>query len=275
MLRSAHEVTETLAAARAELAARARRHGLRILASGAFPVRVERQPRVTPAPRYRSIAEHLGPRLFGQLVCGLHVHVGLGTRSRASNALEGVIPWLPDLLAVSVNSAFGDGDESALLSVRAARLAELEPTLLPPARCPQGAGDKVPGGWWDARYNERWGTLEVRVADQPTAVRRSGAIAALVQALVVTADQVANGHADRTTYELRRHGAARGMGRLDALATHLEPVARRFGTWTVIADLLRSETEGAHQRRVREADGRTALLKELLDASLGADGPRA
>ena len=41
--------------------------------------------------------------------------------------------------------------------------------------------------WWDVRPHPKLGTLEVRVADQPTDVHRSAAFAALLQALCATA----------------------------------------------------------------------------------------
>ena len=41
--------------------------------------------------------------------------------------------------------------------------------------------------WWDARPHPRLGTLEVRVADQPTALERTGLIVRLVRDLVAAA----------------------------------------------------------------------------------------
>lgn len=267
ILGSPGEVAHALTTARARLAAAASGHGLRILASGAYPVAVEGRPRVTDTPRYKDIAARLGPALYGQLVCGLHVHVGLGTKERTRNALEGVIPWLPDVLALSANSALGDGDEAELRSVRAMRLAELDPSLLPPATPADDATGEHDPGWWDARLNQSWGTLEVRVPDQPTAVERTGGIVALVQALALAAERTTNPPADRAVYRQRREAAARGVADLGALAGHVEPVARRLGTWRTIGELLGSEPEAARQLRLRARSGRRALLETLLDES--------
>jgi carboxylate-amine ligase len=265
---SAPAVVEALAAGRMRAAAAASTHGLRVLASGAYPVAVEGRPRVTDTPHYRDVAARLGRRLYGQLVCGLHIHVGLESRREALNALEGVIPWLPAVLAVSANSALGRGSEASLLSVRSARLAELDATLLPPVAADTSSSEP---GWWDARYNERWQTLEVRVPDQPTDVGRSGGIAALVQALAVTACHAANPPADRDAYRQRRQDAACGRADLSDLARNVEPVARRLGTWRAIRALLESETEGERQLRFREVRGRRALLRALLDQSTPVD----
>jgi len=271
VMRSAREVAQALATARNRTAVAASAHGLRLLASGAFPTAVECRSRVTDTPHYQEVAEHLGPALYGQLVCGLHIHVGLGTRERALNALEGVIPWLPEILAVSVNSALGEGDDAALLSVRSARLAELDVSPLPPPGGAPAAGSEA--GWWDARFNPRWGTLEVRVPDQPTDVGRSGAIVALVQALAVTADSTSNPAADRLTYERRRERAARGDVDPRSLAPHIEAVSRRLGTWDVVTGLLAAETEGARQRRLRAAIDPDTLVRALLDLTVRSDPP--
>jgi carboxylate-amine ligase len=273
VLCSALDVAEALEGGRIRAAAAASAHGLRILASGAYPLAVDGRPRVTETPRYRDIAARLGDRLYGQLVCGLHIHVGLGAKPRALNALEGIIPWLPAVLAVSANSAIGRGHEASVLSVRSLRLAELDASLLPPVDADTKSGGAAPE-WWDARFNERWQTLEVRVPDQPTDVNRSGSIAALIQALAVMASQTTNSPADRTTYERRRQAAASGRADVRELARHVEPMARRLGTWGPIRALLESRTEGERQLRFRETRGRRALLRALLDRSVPADATR-
>src|SRR5207247_186975 len=41
--------------------------------------------------------------------------------------------------------------------------------------------------WWDIRPHPRFGTLEIRMPDQPTALAQTGAFVALLQALVAPA----------------------------------------------------------------------------------------
>ena len=54
----------------------------------------------------------------GQLVCGLHVHVGMETFDACLRTLAGIRPWLGDLLLLSANSPYLAGDETGALSSR-------------------------------------------------------------------------------------------------------------------------------------------------------------
>ena len=174
--RDADEVLTRLVALRREVADRAARHGATILAAGMHPTgRGDGQP-IVPEPRYRELAANLGAGVSRQLVCGLHVHVGVGDWSLGSRAFTGLVRWLPAILALSVNSPYDEGRESGLLSVRAGRLTELPTGGVPPADLPDDERDFT-RVHWDLRPNYRFRTLEVRIADQPTDVRRSAALA--------------------------------------------------------------------------------------------------
>ena len=65
---------------------------------------------------------------------------------------------------------------------------------------------------WDAWPRPEHGTLEVRVLDQPTSVRRSGELAAEVQRLVREAAESGGESMDREEYAAERDGAAREGG---------------------------------------------------------------
>jgi carboxylate-amine ligase len=69
--------------------------------------------------------------------------------------------------------------------------------------------------WWDVRPHPRLGTLEVRVADQPTALARTRLLVSLVHELVATAPPSAPPRAD---YLQNRWAAARSG--LDATLLH-------------------------------------------------------
>jgi carboxylate-amine ligase len=69
--------------------------------------------------------------------------------------------------------------------------------------------------WWDARPHPRLGTLEIRIADQPTALERTRLIVQLVRDLVAHA---APATALRADYLQNRWAAARSG--LDAVLLH-------------------------------------------------------
>ena len=64
--------------------------------------------------------ETVGCAARRQGVSGLHVHVGVESADRCYERLESVLPWLPVVLALSVNSPFVDGATTGMLSNRVA-----------------------------------------------------------------------------------------------------------------------------------------------------------
>ena len=105
------EVETQLRALRNEVAERADEHGLSVLATGSHPTARGRVPLV-PVERYWRLKAQLGPQLYRQQVCGLHVHVSVPDPDTCLRAFEGVVPRLPGLLAASANSPFWDGADS-------------------------------------------------------------------------------------------------------------------------------------------------------------------
>src|SRR5581483_3224555 len=188
-------------------------------------------------------------------------------------ALEGVMPWLPLVVALSANSPFADGRETGLRSARIGRLAELPSGGPPPPRCSWADWEAATAGrdytrlWWDARPHPRLGTLEVRVADQQTDVRRSAGIAALVQALAAAVADGAAEPYDRDLYNGRREEAARvppAPADVAALAELVEPPARSLGGWPLVDELLRSRPEAERQLEVGVAEAVGDLARRSL-----------
>jgi carboxylate-amine ligase len=168
---------------------------------------------VVPVERYLQMAKELGPRLSRQTVCGLHVHVSVPDADACLRAFEGVLPRLPGLLAASANSPFWEGEWSGWRSIRAQHLLELPTGGTPPlvrdwndwrAASRGDAGRRH----WDAWPRPEYGTLEIRVMDQPTSVRRSAELAAEVQRLVREAAESHVEPLDRAVYAAARERAA-------------------------------------------------------------------
>ena len=271
--RSIGEIGSALTEGRAKLASACAEHGLRPFASGTHPAAVATPRRVTNTPHYRDVAIRLGNRLSDQLLCGLHVHIGLGSLAATTNALEGVIGWLPSVLALAVNSPFESGRESGVRSTRALRLGELEDSPLPAvAATPR---DPESSDWWDVRVNRRYSTLEVRVADQPTDVERSVALVGLVQALAITAASRPNPPADRLAYGAARDYALQAGEITGGLAEHIEPVAAMLGTLEQILGLLSAEREANRQVRIARASGIEALVADITARTVPTELSRA
>jgi carboxylate-amine ligase len=131
-----------------------------------------------------------------------------------------VLPWLPVLLAVSANSPYLAGRETGLASSRAEILALLPRSGAPPIFASYdeweafaellvrlGLADQYTRIWWDVRPHPRFGTLEVRMPDQPTRLDVTVALAALVRGLVSGTER--REPADRGLYAQNRWAALR------------------------------------------------------------------
>ena len=210
----ADEVLDELRKLRAEAAALAAVHGATILAAGTHPTALGAGQPITDEPLYHQIAMGLGPALGRQFVCGLHVHVGMPDEETCLRALEALLPALPDLLALSANSPFVDGADSGFRSARADALLALPTGGAPPVFRTWADWEARTAGvdyrrlHWDIRPHPDYGTLEVRIADQQTEVRRSAALAGMIRQLAVSAADTETGPYDRDLYAERRARAA-------------------------------------------------------------------
>jgi glutamate---cysteine ligase / carboxylate-amine ligase len=239
---------------RALVAERAGAIGLEVAAAGSHPFGLAAEQPIVQEQRYLDMVAELGDLALGQLVFGLHVHVGMASFEECLRTLEGIRPWLPHVLALSANSPYLEGRETGELSSRLGRLHELPRAGPPPSlrsveeweAAVAAEGVEYTRIWWDARPHPRLGTLEVRVADQATSVGRAGALVALIQALC----------------------AAPPSPGPDVLAA-VEPAARDLGTWELV-ELLREPPEAQRQLEVGRREGLAAVAADLVQRSLAS-----
>jgi glutamate---cysteine ligase / carboxylate-amine ligase len=235
------EVIASLRTLRRTAAERAAEHGLVIAAGGAHPTAALESLPVVQEERYLSMLRDVGYAARRQGVNGLHVHVGVPSMDECWERLESVLGWLPAVLALSCNSPFVDGVATGMLSNRAAILAELPRGGPPPAfpsfaeweawvdRLVQlGVLADYTRLWWDARPHPRLGTLEIRIADQPTSLERVALVVGVIRELVERAPRRPTPRGD---YLQNRWAAARPG--VDAQLIH--PDGTRLAT---VAELL-------------------------------------
>lgn len=202
------------------------------VAAGTHPLARGVDQRVLPLPRYVRMRKELGDVIYKQLVCGLHVHVAMPDEETCLRAYEGVVPWLPLLLALSANSPYAEGEATGLRSTRAERLLLMPTGGTPPPLPDWAAWEKATAGddtrrHWDAWPRPEHGTLEVRVMDQQTDVRRSAGFAAIVQALVAAVADSEPEPYDRELYARRRAEAARLLPDSEEVAALAEVIGPR------------------------------------------------
>jgi len=284
---SPDEAAEALAELRRGAAALAAARGLEVAAAGSHPMSRPEDEAIAEEQRYKEFVVYAGVSARRQGVSGLHVHVGMESPDACFHALEGVLPWLPVVLALSVNSPYLAGEETGLMSNRAEVLAQLPRSGAPPAFRSYaeweafverfvrlGMAAEYTRFWWDVRPHPRFGTLEIRMPDQPTALERSMMVVTLLVELCRTVlDEPERAHdpAGRGLYQQNRWAAAR-FG-LDAELFHPDgertAKARELAAELAGATLEKSKTEAERQLEVGRSRGLEAVCADLVERTLG------
>jgi carboxylate-amine ligase len=214
--RTAEEAGERLRALRASAAEVARTSGLLVAAAGSHPLADPEAQEIVDEPRYLEFVAYAGVSARRQVVHGLHVHVGMPDLATCLRVLEGVLPWLPFVLALSANSPYLAGRATGHMSNRIEVLGQLPRHGAPPVDWEAtvermvrlGLASDVNALWWDARPSPKFGTLEIRIADQPTELERTVALVDLLQRLCAELLESETQPADRALYEEARWAAA-------------------------------------------------------------------
>jgi glutamate---cysteine ligase / carboxylate-amine ligase len=297
---NAADVCRELGAARRRLLeAIADRYSL--LAAGTHPFS-GRHGEITSADRYRQIADEYTWAVSRSLVCGLHVHVAVSGATRALAVYNALRGYLPELAAISANSAFAAGEDTAMASVRP-KFNEIYPRSgIPPAFQTWEElvafvdwgrrGGLFPDAthlWWEMRPHLKHGTIEIRVADTQTRVDDATAIVALIQALVASLSERYDAERRLPRHEsyritenawrAHRYGVRGSLVDLDTgqrvptrerlvrLLEELEPYAARFDSVAQLrgARVLVAGNGADRQRYVHAREGMTGLSRWLVE----------
>jgi glutamate---cysteine ligase / carboxylate-amine ligase len=184
---------------RAHLGDLVAREGLALAAAGTHPFARYEDQLLTDRPRYHEIVAEVQYPARRELVFGLHVHVGVPDAEAAVRALRALRRHIPDLVALSASSPFWRGLTTGLRSTRQSVFSTFPRSGVPPAfadyrefaayvEALERAGDleDYTRIWWDVRPHPRFGTIEVRAMDVCDRIDDAVALAAYVQALVMT-----------------------------------------------------------------------------------------
>ncbi|WNI20776.1 glutamate--cysteine ligase [Streptomyces sp. ITFR-16] len=194
------ELAQEILRWRAEAAASAAGAGADVVALATAPLAVS--PSIGTGERYRWLAERFGLTVQEQLTCGCHVHVSVESDDEGVAVVDRLRPWLPVVLALSANSPFWQGRDTAYGSYRS-RVWGRWPMAGPvevfgsPERYHAQVRALVDTGvlrdrgmvYFDARLSHRYPTVEVRVADVCLDPADAVLLATLVRALVETASR--------------------------------------------------------------------------------------
>ncbi|MCF6148514.1 MAG: YbdK family carboxylate-amine ligase [Candidatus Kuenenia sp.] len=172
---------------------------LNLVASGSHPFANWRNLTFVEDDHYRWVRENYGYFTQRLLSFGLHIHVGVKNEEVAIYVMNEMYRWIYSLLAFSANSPYYDGIDTGLASARAHLFHSMPRTrVAPPFKSyaeyvsyyeklhQLGAVTRTGDLLWIIRPQPLFGTVEFRIFDLPTSVRRIGAFVALIQAAVDT-----------------------------------------------------------------------------------------
>ncbi len=188
----------------------AQTHGDHILAAGTHPFSRPQDQTITPKARYIDMAQDYQQIAREHLICGCHVHVGIGDRELTIQTMNRARGWLAPLVALAANSPFWDGEDTGYASFRTEVWRRW-----PMAGSPQPFSSRaeydalvrtlVETGsisdetkiYWDMRPADRFDTLEFRATDVGLTVDDAVLIAGLSRALARTCCEAAQQDAER------------------------------------------------------------------------------
>ncbi|OJF16207.1 carboxylate-amine ligase [Couchioplanes caeruleus] len=197
--RGLDELRSDLVALRRRAAAGARQAGVWLIASGTPPFRAGPLDALSDHARYRALARQFPSATAAGGTCACHVHVGVPDRDLAVAATVRLRPWLPALLALTVNSPYTADTDTGWASYRYVAQRRW-PTFRAPEFWPNARRyDEVVHSlvtcraaldeasvYFLARPSARYPTVEVRVADTCLTSEDAVMYAGLVRALVAT-----------------------------------------------------------------------------------------
>jgi carboxylate-amine ligase len=195
--RDAAEVEAQLRTLRGYVAATAAQRGMKVGSAGTHPFSLFERQRITARDRYRNLVDQMQYIARRELIFGLHIHVAVDDPEKAIQVVNGLLPQLAPLLALSASSPFWRGEATGLASSRQMVFAAF-PRSGPPPRFrnyqdyAEVIGQLEKTGciadythiWWDIRLHPRYGTVEIRICDAVTRVEDAVALTAYCQSLV-------------------------------------------------------------------------------------------
>jgi carboxylate-amine ligase len=155
-----------------------RGQGLRVGSAGTHPFSLFERQRITARDRYRNLVDQLQYIARRELIFGMHIHVAIDDPEKAIQVVNGLLPQLGQLLALSASSPFWRGEPTGLASSRQMVFAAFPRSGPPPrfrdyADYAEVVGQLERTGciadythiWWDIRLHPRLGTVEIRICD--------------------------------------------------------------------------------------------------------------
>ena len=192
------EAAKDLIDGRLAVAALLEQYGVAMGITGCHPFSRWQDQHIIDTPHYQRVENELGYIAWINNTWSQHIHVGINDADRAIAICTAMRSVLPELLALSANSAVYDSRLTRLASTRTSLFTRSFPRCGVPD--PLGSWQEyedfvnllVRTGsivestqiWWSIRPHHTFGTIEVRIADGQTEMTEALAVTALSLALI-------------------------------------------------------------------------------------------
>ena len=281
------EATADLAAKRQRMLSYAEAEGCTLGITGAHPYADPRKTEFVATEAYRWVRNQLRYVAGRNLSFGLHVHVGVDDAERAIYVANRLRRWIGPLIAIAANSPFLDGVDTGWDSARSVAFGSFPRSGVPPRLRNWAHYEQVMRGleaadsiqnprhvWWNVRAHPTFGTVEIRACDVQMSLRRTAAIAALCQALVVEyGERHRAGEAEPAQdQEFLDDGRFKGM-RFGLDATVIDAETHEIMSMQEMARLMVADAGEASASLGTESHLR--MLSEIIESQNGATYQRA
>jgi carboxylate-amine ligase len=305
------EARSDLEATLAELTQLTGPRGLALMCSGTHPFSSWATQEVSPDPRYHQLVGEMQWLARRLQIFGIHVHVGVRSAEKAIAIANGLVAYLPHLLALSASSPYWMGEDTGLASCRSKVFESLPMAGLPhqlsgwqefeefmTTLLRSKAITSIREVWWDVRPHPDFGTVELRVCDGLPRLSEVATVAALTQCLVERMDTrydegsppvvqkawiVRENKWKATRYGMEAEIIVDDEGNLRPLRAvlaelvdELAPVARRLGCADELGHARAMTEVGPSYVRQRQLTAAGASLLDVVDAlveELRTDSP--
>jgi carboxylate-amine ligase len=286
--------------------------GLRFVWGGSHPFSLWHDQKISPGDRYAWLMETMQYVARRLVVFGLHVHVGVNSGDKAIQMCDRLLRHLPTLLALSANSPMWCGRDTGMESYRSKIMEALPTAGMPPTLrnwseyawlidhlTDTGFIQSIREIWWDVRPHNGFGTVEIRIMDQPMSMKHMLGLVALTQSLVAAIsediDQGAylyDSHpliAKQNKWHAARWGMDASFVDFDTMSAvparqvarrlikNVSPHAEKLGCLQALGhldDIIENGTGASRQRRVfQETGDMRDVVRFLMQQSSGAAAP--
>lgn len=173
-----------------------RAQGAKLAGAGSLPLMAPQHAVPTETARYKMLRETRQDIYRRFTTLGMHIHLGMTDPASCIRYHNFFMRFIPHLLALSASSPFEEGRDTGFASFRPT-VTESMPVGGTPyafqswqeyqdlcrAMAKSGSITDLKDLWWDLRPCPRYGTLEIRICDQPATIAEAAAISSFVHCL--------------------------------------------------------------------------------------------